>query len=629
MHGKSAQSIAFSTIGIVIALGLAVAINIIATKIRVRVDMTEDKVFTLSDGSKDVMTNISSPVILRFYCTRGQSEVPPHIKNFARRVEDLLEEYVRNSGGKVRLERFNPQPDTDEEDTARLDGIRGQQLPSGDRMYLGLAISCIGETETIPVLSMNDENNLEYEISRAIYRVANPEKATIGVMSALPIMGSGGSAQFMMPGQRQPAWLFVDMLKKDFEVETVAMDPSPIPETVKTLIIMHPKGMSPDAMFKVDQFLLRGGKVIAMVDPMSYFDMSTQPPRQQFGPPPATSSTMDELFNAWGVEFTSNQAVVDMTYAFQTPDTQMQRGQFMPAVLRLNRSAVDADDVATNSLDQLMMVFTGSFTGDGAEGLEKTVLIKSSAKSQLMDPMQAQQPRGPFEKAFKPDDKEHAIAIRLMGKFKTAFPDGAPSAGNAKEGDEPKKPDHLTESVKDSAVILIGDSDFIHDQFWAQRINFGGQQMVSVTGDNNNLLRNFVEQLSGDTSLISIRSRGLTDRPLQVILDRRIEAAKQTREEIAKYQQEIEDAQKRLNELARTTKDANQKYVLSAELLKERKQLEEKEIAASKRMRELRKQERKEINALENKAKAYNIAAMPLVVIIIGIGVSIFGRRRR
>jgi ABC-type uncharacterized transport system involved in gliding motility auxiliary subunit len=307
----------------------------------------------------------------------------------------------------------------------------------------------------------------------------------------------------------------------------------------------------------------------------------------------------------------------------------MQRGQFMPAVLRLNRSAVDADDVATNSLDQLMMVFAGSFTGDGAEGLEKTVLMKTSAKSQLMDPMQAQQPRAAFEKAFKADDKEHALAIRLMGKFKSAFPDGSPSAGPAKEGEEPKKADHLRESAKESAVILIGDSDFIHDQFWAQRINFGGQQMVSITGDNNNLLQNLIEQLSGDTSLISIRSRGLTDRPLQVILDRRIEAAKKTREEIAKYQQEIEDAQKRLNELARTTKDANQKYVLSAELLKERKQLEEKEIAANKRIRELRKQERKEINALENKAKAYNIAAMPLVVIIIGIGVSIFGRRRR
>jgi ABC-type uncharacterized transport system involved in gliding motility auxiliary subunit len=316
MQKKSLETFLYSIGGVIAMALILVAVNVILSGARQRVDLTQEKAYTLSDGTRAILAKLDTPVKVRFYCSQSAAATPQSVflKSYARKVEDLLAEYKQAAKGKLIIEKYDPQPDSDAEDSARLDGITGAQMPSGDMFYLGIAVSLLDSKEAIPFCQPTRERLLEYDLTRAITRVVTPEKPVVGVMSSLPVFGGGGNPMMMQMGQRpQPAWAIVGELQKDFTVRNVAMTVEKIPDDMKVLVVIHPKEINDTAQFAIDQFVLRGGKVIAFLDANSLVDNQNQrnPMMGQMG---GGGSSLDKLLKAWGVTFENSKVVADRNF---------------------------------------------------------------------------------------------------------------------------------------------------------------------------------------------------------------------------------------------------------------------------------------------------------------------------
>ena len=629
---KFVQTYLFSTVGVLGMLVLLVAANAIFRGVNSRLDLTEEKLYTLSQGTKSILAKIDTPVTLRFYFSKDVNEMPVDLKSYAQRVDDLLKEYREASKGNILIEHLNPKPDSDAEDSANLDGVRGQSVGviGGDSIYLGIAVSCLDETASLPFLSPDREDWLEYDITRAIYRVFHPEKPVVGVMSSLPVMGQQAPMNPMMPNPQgqQPPWQIITELKADFDVREVQKDADEIDGDVNILILIHATDLSDKTLFAIDQFVLRGGKLMAFLDPMSLIEQQNSP-MSQFQRRPPSVSTLGKLLDAWGVEFETEKVVADLEYM-----ARIRRGpgpaQAMPTFLSLTKEALDADDPVTGQLDNVLFAFGGIFTGDAAAGLQKTVLMHTSEKSQLVEKFMAQMSGEHIIKEFKSDDKERALAIRLTGKFKTAFPNGKPAGGedDAKKDDSEGAGKFLTEAAQDGAVVLVGDSDMIYDHFCIQRQqNFLGQQIVNTFNDNLAFAQSATEHLSGDSSLIGIRSRGAISRPFTVVRKMQAEAEQRWQDQIKALEEDVQDAQRKISELQRE-KSKDQRFVLSQEQKETLEKLREQKAERNKELKKVRKQFRRDIDALETWCELANIALMPALVVIMGMLIAFVKRRR-
>jgi len=631
---KQLQTYLYSTVGIVIMFVVVVAINVISSVAKARVDLTAEKIYTLSDGTKKILAKLDAPVEIRFYYTKNDVAMPPRLKNYAQRVEDLLGEYRRAAKGKLEIKKFNPEPDSDAEESANLDGVEGQLVNTGDKIYFGLAVSCLDSKVAIPALSEDREKLLEYDLSRAISRVVTPTKPVIGVMSALQIFGEFNPMMMRMGQQgRSEPWVFVSELKRDFDVKQLQMEVDKIDDDIKVLLVIYPKGISDKAQYAIDQFVLRGGKLIAFLDPLSIVDVQNSP-QNQMNPLQAAASggaTMDKLLKAWGLEFDINKVVADMN--FVTRINRGNRPEAAPAVLSLTGDGVNTNDVVTSQLDHLLLPFAGVFAGTPAEGLKQTVLLKTTKDSQLVEKFMAQFSGEQISKDFSPSAKEYPLAVRLTGKFKTAFPEGKPKdtakANDEKKDEKEKEPssDSLKASTTDGAVILVGDADMLYDQFSVQVQNFFGQKIVNLMNGNLPLLQNTVEQLSGDSNLIAVRGRATMNRPFTVVKRMQLQAEEGYRGKLKELEKSLQETQTRLNDLQKN-KESGQRFILSPEQQAEVKNFQKKEAEVKKELKKVRRDLNREIEALETRLKWMNIAAMPLLVTISGISLALFKRKQ-
>jgi len=631
MKQKNFETLLFSTVGVGIMFAILMAANIIFGVVRTRIDLTQEKLYTLSAGTRAILARVDTPVRIRFYCTRGENAMPVQLKTYAQRVEDLLTEYAQNAKGKVTIEKLDPQPDSDAEESATLDGVEGQNLDLTTKVFLGLAMSCLDAKEAIPFLAPDRERLLEYDISRALARVIQPEKPVIGAMSALPIFGQPMNPMMMRMGQQgQEPWIFLSELKRDFTVRQVEMTADKIDDDIKVLLVIHPRDITDAAQFAIDQFVLRGGKLAVFVDPLSIADNRNSPmnPMQR-----ATSSgsSVDKLFKAWGLEFDSGKVVADMNFVSRLRG-QDGRPQAAPAVLSLTPEAINGDDVVSSQLDNLLVPYPGGLTGTPPPGLKQTVLLKTSSEAQLVDKMMAEFSGEQVAKDFKGSGKQYSLAVRLAGKFKTAFPDGKPAASAPKPGEEPKPEtapagEALKESAKESAVIVIADSDILFDPVVGQVQNMFGQRIVIPQNQNLTLVQAIVEQLAGDNNLIGVRSRATLNRPFTVVKKIQANAEENYRSKIRDLEASLSDAQQKLNELQKT-KQQGQRYILSPEQQTELTNFRKKEADVKRELKEVRKRLRRDIDSLENRLKWLNIAGMPLLVTISGVSLAFMKRKR-
>src|SRR5882672_2127822 len=433
---KRTENFLYSGGGLAAAFVIIVLVNLVLGAPRARVDLTQGKLYTLSGGTRSVLAKLEAPVKIRLYFSQG-AEVPLPIKAYGRRVEDMLAEFRQAGRGKVLLEKLDPQPDSEAEDSATLEGVEAQVTQSGDRFYLGASISYADQKIALPALALDREPLLEYDLTRAIARAATTAKPVVGVMSALPVFGMPPS-QFT-GGQPMEPQVFIGELRRDYTVKRVSLDPDRIDDDIKVLLVVHPRGISDKAQYALDQFVLRGGKLIAFLDPSAYFDQMGQMGGMGGG---GTPSSLDKLLKAWGLAFDSGKVVLDMRYLTGAG------ARTLPTLLSLNDNAFDPHDIATARLGSLLMPFAGAFTGKPAEGLSETVLMKSSALSQLVDSFAATTQGEAAIRAFKPSGTEYPLAVRLTGKFKTAFPEGRPKDEDNGEKKAAKAPEAKPETAQ-------------------------------------------------------------------------------------------------------------------------------------------------------------------------------------
>src|SRR3954470_7593726 len=304
MKKKQLETLLYSVVGVVAMAVILIAINVIFGVAKSRVDLTHEKLYTLSAGTKAILKKLDSPVEIRFYLTQGEKEVPSQIKVYAQHVDDLLSEYKQYGGKNIKVKRLNPKPDSDAEDSAKLDGVEGQGLPNGEALYMGIAVSSLNENVAIPFLSPDRERLLEYDLSRAISRVVSPQKAVLGIMTPLPMFGQQMNPMMMRMGQQggQEPWVLIGELQRDFTVKQIQMDVDKIDDDVKVLMVVHPKDISDKAQYAIDQFIMRGGKLVAFLDGNCVIDnRNAQNP--MMGMMGGGGSTMDKLLKAWGVNF--------------------------------------------------------------------------------------------------------------------------------------------------------------------------------------------------------------------------------------------------------------------------------------------------------------------------------------
>ena len=634
MKKKIIETILYSTGGVLAMALILIALNVIAGAFKERLDLTKERAYTLSQGTRAILSKLDTPVKVRFYCSQGETAPETvYLKGYAKRVEDLLAEYKQIARGKLIIEKYDPQPDSDAEDSARLDGVEGQLLRNGEKFYLGLAISVLDEKQAIPFLDPNRERLLEYDLSRAISRVMTPEKPVVGVMTPMPVFGMPSNPMMARMGQQgQQPWVIITELKNDFELKRLAMDVEKIDDDVKVLLVIHPRDISEKAQYAIDQFIMRGGKLIAFLDPLPMVDSREQ--NQMLGNIPNSGSNLDKLLKAWGLSLDTSKVVADMNFKMQLGGRGGQP-QDAPAVLSVTAEGINKDDIVTSQIDNLWLPYAGAITGTPVQGLKETVLLTSTKDSQLVDGFMANLSGENVMKEFKPSGTKYALAVRLTGKFKTAFPNGKPEEkkeedkkDSDKKESEKKTDDWLKESKQDTTVVLVGDADMLFDRVALQPIQTLFGTAYAPANGNLSFVQNAVEQLTGDNNLIAVRSRATQNRPFTRIRAMETAANEKFQSEIKRLEDSKSEAQRKINELQQQKKDKDQRFILSPEQTAELTKLRKEEVETGKRLKQVQKDLRKEVVSLQTHVKWINILALPAAVTASGIGLAFVKRKK-
>ena len=629
MSVKTTHPVTRAAFGVAALVAIAVLANwlISLTPLGNRgADFTENKVHTLSPGTRAIVTELDTPVVIRYYASRSTDYMPEELKLHMRRVDDLLKEYSSLSKGKLRIENLDPEPDTDAEDSANLDGINGQRMDD-QNLFFGLAISCLDKTSVIPFMDPRDETMLEYHISKAVAEVSTPTKPKIGLMSALDLKG----APAMMPGQPPtPGWVIYQQLKQSFDVTDVSMTATTIdPKEIKVLLMLHPAGITPETEFAVDQYVLNGGTVVACLDAFSVAAQMTTPPSNPMmgqQPPSPTTSTLPTLLSTWGVTFESGMVLADPTLA-----TKLGGNRLGLAVLTLGKDSMpEKDNVITKDLGSVTFFLPGAFTKTGSGGVTANSLIRSTTQAGFVDSMRASQLDPTLARTLKSNGTAYDLVTHLSGTFKSAFPDGKPKAADeapkAPDAKEEPQPASIKEGVAPGNVFLIADVDAFYDRFAYNIQNFGGTQMASPANGNATLLFNILDQAVGSKHLIGSRSRSAISRPFTVVQKMEADFNKTVGAKIEEFQEKQKAAQQKLSDL-QAQKTRGSELSLSPAQEAEIKKLRQEQVEYSKLIREQEKDLRRQKDKLGGKITLLNVAAMPALVVLIGLG--FFFQRRR
>jgi ABC-type uncharacterized transport system involved in gliding motility auxiliary subunit len=608
---KKYEHIIYSAIGLVALFLLLVAVNYLVSRAPLRADLTEGDLYTLSPGTRKILANLSSPVKLRLYLSQGET-VPVQLRGFTQRVEDLVREFRSVAGSNLIVERYNPRPDSEEEDAAQLDGIEPQQLFTGEQFYLGVAVTQLDRKQSIPTISPQRERLLEYDLVRAIARVGSAERPKVGLMAGLPVLG-----ERFNPFTRQSSepWVLANELKREFEVKEVPLTAKEIDKDLNVLLVIHPRDAQPTTEYALDQFVMRGGKLIVFVDPYAYFDqMPTMPGMPQM----PSGSNLPTLFKAWGVPMDPGKVVSDVVFGSGGG------ARYTPTVLSLNRTAFSRDDIVTGQIETLLYAFGGAFELKLPENLKATELVRSSPDSMLVDSMNATKSGDEATRSFKPSGNPMPLAVRLSGKFKTAFPEGL-------KEDEKKPAAAGTPALRESpenSVIVVGDVDLLADGAAVDVQDVFGRKVVVPSNGNLAFALGMVEQFAAGDDLISLRSRAAAFRPLTVVRELEAEAQKEYFGRIQALEEEKQKTQARLQELQKTQGAAGKSgQILSPEQQAELERFKKTYIETNQALKELRKNLRQDAEALVFWTKVANIALMPLLVVLAGILVALLRKR--
>ncbi|MGD8352761.1 MAG: Gldg family protein [Pseudomonadota bacterium] len=615
----------FSPAGLVIAVVLFVAVNLAAVPLLrwARVDMTQGNIHSLSKGTISILEKLDSPITLKLFWSEDAARDIPGLKVFARRVIETLQEYEARSGGKITFSVIDPKPFSEEEDEAVGFGLQGINVSVGsDSLYFGLvAQAADGRNLTIPFIQADREIFLEYDISQMIYTLANPEKVKVALLSALPIVGGPTPEN---PFQAQMPWMISDQLHRQFDVDVILSE-KVIPDDVDVLMVVNPHELSDSALYAADQFVLKGGRAMVFVDPLSEFNTAGS---QEPGAGIATEGTADHLLAAWGIKMQLGKVVGDMDVSQRVSYRDQNRVKtvnYLPW-LALKGDLINRKEVATAQLDNLNLASAGSLLQTGNAKTSMIPLLSSSKRSMLIDAIKAAYMPDPAKMIsdFSPSGVSFTLAARLSGPAVTAFPDGPP----ADIGDSDEAPEHITASKGDINVVVVADSDMLQDRFWVEVQNFFGQRMAIPIADNANLVINLLDQLGGSSDLIGIRSRASTFRPF--VLFKRVsrDAELKYRAKEQELEARLDETEQKLSELQASRQDPDSPG-LTPEQEKELEGFLEQKVRIRKDLRNVQFELRRDIQRLETWIKFVNIGLIPLLFAVTATLVWVVRKRRK
>ena len=629
---RRTAAIAAIALGAVIFVAVNTAANVAFRS--ARADLTDNGLYTLSDGTKNILRNLSEPVTLRFYFSSEVSANFPTVRAYAERIRDLLAEYKSLAGGNLIVEEIDPQPFTEAEDNAVSLGLQGAPTQGGEVIYMGLSGTNMADgQETVPFFEMSREAYLEYDLTSMIARLAATKKPVLGVVTNLPLDTGPGGLLASMQGTSQPYVIYSQLLQI-FQLQPLEQDFAVIPSNIDTLLIAHPKALNEPTLYAIDQFVMRGGRVIAFVDPLSEISQMTGSDSNQ----PVQGATFKSdlwLLKSWGVTYNADEVVLDRARAqkVQYGGNAARPVISYPVWLGLkgdadaNVSDFDKGDLVTGSLSVLNLASAGHFTPIEGATTKFTPLVRSSDDAMLYSAEMLAIQSDPDElmRQFLPSGERYTIAARLSGPVKSAFTEAPKPV--LKDGAAPAiLPAHIAEAA-DANIIVVADSDLFDDRFWVQPQAQGDQTMAVPIADNLAFVAGAAENMLGSNDLISLRTRATGDRPFT-----RVEAMQQAAD--ARFLREEQDlnakiaeTQEKLNALAKPGANG-ETTALTAEQQAEIEKFRTELTETRARLRDVQRELRAGIEQLGTRLALINIVAVPLLLIIVAIVIAVTRRNR-
>jgi len=627
-----------STTGLLLALLLFLGFNILAGAglKSLRVDLTRNRLYTLSPGTLNLLAGLQEPIKLRLYFSKKLAQDAGGLVAYAQRVQELLEQYVARARGRISLEVVDPQPYTDDEDKAAAFGIEGKPATAaGEMFYFGLAgTNSTDQEEVIPFFQESKEDSLEYDITRLVYTLANPKKRVIGLLTTLPMEGNP-MARFTNPGAESHAWSMVEAMRQMFDVRTVAPNAERIESDIDVLMIAHPQGLGQPTLYAIDQYVLGGGKVLAFLDPYCESQEVRQDPSNPMAAMMANrASDLGPLLGTWGLEMRPDDIAGDRDSAMRVGFKGAPVDYILYLGLRGDLGCFSKDDLVTSKLELVNLATSGVLKTKAGATTTVVPMLETTKQSMVVDRSKIMFQPDPNEllNSFVSGDQNLVLAARVSGPATTAFPDGKPKTEVPENGSEesPKADEPHAEQIKESKainVVVVADCDLLADNMWTRTQSLFGQRLALAMANNGDFVINALDNLSGSNDLISLRSRGRFNRPFDRVAEIRREAEKQYGQKVKELEAKLKDADTRINEL-QSQKDSPGSMIFSPEQQKEVEKFRRERDETRKDLRKIKHDRDKDIESLGSVLKFVNTLLIPILLVGAATGLAL-GRTRR
>jgi len=602
-----------------------------------RIDLTENGLYTVSQGTRDTLQAIPEPVTLRFYFSEKISVKYAGVRAYGSRIRDLLLRYESISGGKLKLEIIDPEPLTEQEDLAASQGVTGAPTPAGEKIYFGLVgTNMVSGREVIPFFLEDREAYLEYDITNLIFKLTREKKPKVGVVSNIPFDAGSGGMMAAMQGQSKPFMIY-EQLRESFDVQFLEQDFDRIPPDIDVVMIAHPKPLTPTTQYAIDQFVMRGGRALVFLDPWSEISQVGADPSGQplQGSTQSSAASIEPLMKSWGV-------AVDPGNIIGVRD-RAQRVQFSGDVVdyvawvSFNAADMDRKDLVTAELTDINLGTVGAIKKREGATTQLLPLIQTTNDTMQIPLAKITGNPNPDDllRDFAKSGERFVVAARIRGPIKSAFPAGVP-AQPVTDGQPIKGtiPAHIKET-KAANIVLVADSDIFNDGFWVQPQELQGQRVAVPVADNAVFVLNTVENLTGTDALISLRSRGTSNRPFVVVNDMRRRAEQQFLRQEQLLQEKLTATQSKLAELEGKRRaqsrpgTAHPQELLTAEQEKEMDSFRSELVDTRKALRDVQYKLRRDIDGFGNWLAAINILCIPLMIAGTALVMWVAGRRKK
>lgn len=650
-----------SLVGLVlIAAALLFAVAVISLLPGWRLDLTEDRLFTLAPATRDIVSNLETPIELTFFYSDSATEDVPQIRTYATRVQELLGEIVIASNGRLTLSTIDPEPFSEDEDLANQFGI--QPVPvtqGGEAIYFGLvaaqpltegAPETLRISETMPLIRPDQEPFLEYEFVKLITQAANPERTVVALLTELDVDGGfdPGTQQMLQP------WFVMDVIRQLYEVRRISEFDESIDEDVDIVMLVHPRDLSEQMLYAIDQHVMRGGEVIAFLDPNADSLVTRSP--QGVLVPAGMSSDLPGLLEAWGVAYDSSKVLADSNLALRVSMGQGSRPEPHLGMLGIQRANLDGDDIVTSRLETINISSAGVIApAEGATTLFEP-LMQSSSNSMLMEAALIQditEPSVLFDE-FEPTEESYTLAARVSGVVNSAFPDGPPPPPVEEEeadADAPAEDDieadaesvateeaesveeeetvpHIAQSEGPVNILLFTDTDLMSDRMWVQVAQFLGQRIPQPFANNGDMIINALDNLAGGANLVSIRSRGTYSRPFNRVIEMQRQADDRLREEEAELLARLADSEAEIARLSQN-EEGEPLEQIAPEIQAEIDGFNQEMIDTRRRLRDVQFQLTEDIERLGANLQWLNTLLVPVLLSVLVLGIFLLRARRR